>query len=939
MALGDGIRRDVATISQAERDRLRDAIVALNHRYYPGSRTDTPAGHVSFWFKQDEIHQATHVHGGPAFLTWHRELCNRFEQLIREVDPELSLHYWDWNSDPAPWLTAAFFGNANGSIGDPWRAAGFYDPSASPFRGDPFDTVNYNPADPPHNVTRNKQGGAPPVGGAGWPADAAILAAPTYPAMRNLLEDAHDNAHGYIGGTLGDPHASFRDPIVFLLHSNVDRLFAMWQAAAGQAWRLDPNQVYGSEGGSAAILENLQPWAGGGAGHPATRPWAPPENQQVVKNSRHPSVVAPPCYDTLPTIVEVLEVENPGSVIHFNDVPTGETAARAAVFRIWSCGSVTLQVKAGTEPVAPYSTLTPGGQVVVPRSLGPYAEGRIWFGFTGQAPGTNGPAGGVTIHCVDNGQDYPFTFQANSIDRPTVGVMLALDQSGSMDDFAGSTGAHRIDVLRESASQFVEVIQPQNGIGVVRFDHDAYPINDANWPGLAMTRIGGAGILDAGRVAARAAVQNHRTNPSGATSIGDGVALARTTLNGVPVGDYDQKAIIVFTDGLENSAATIASVMSSIDARTFAIGLGTETQVSTAALRALTNGTGGYLLLTGHLTASVDSFFRLTKYFLQILAGVTNTNIVLDPIGAVSSGQTIRIPFNLAETDIETTILVLEDARLLRLTLETPAGDRIDPAVATAAGDVYADGTNLSYYRLNLPVPVGAGAHEGTWQAVLQVDGRRYKRELARLKKENPDLAKRVQNRGVSYSLNVHTLSNLRMAARLDQAGLQPGTDFVIHVLLTEYGIPVEQRATVIANIESPDGTRALRALAEVAPGVFEVTTRASLAGIYRVTVRAAGTTMRGLPFTREQLMTGAVFQGGDGPFPFGGGDPSGADERLCRLLHCLLGSDGVQRLLKQYRLDAAARCLERYCVREPVEVAMARPQAPPRRRATKRKR
>ena len=70
MALADGIRRNVATISQEERDLLRDAIAELNQdpQRYPGGRDDIPlAGGVTFWFKQDEIHQATHVHGGPAF--------------------------------------------------------------------------------------------------------------------------------------------------------------------------------------------------------------------------------------------------------------------------------------------------------------------------------------------------------------------------------------------------------------------------------------------------------------------------------------------------------------------------------------------------------------------------------------------------------------------------------------------------------------------------------------------------------------------------------------------------------------------------------------------------------------------------------------------------------------------------------------------------------
>src|SRR5215216_4231421 len=42
VALGDGVRRNVATISQEERNRLRDAIIALQQRLYPGNRNDVP---------------------------------------------------------------------------------------------------------------------------------------------------------------------------------------------------------------------------------------------------------------------------------------------------------------------------------------------------------------------------------------------------------------------------------------------------------------------------------------------------------------------------------------------------------------------------------------------------------------------------------------------------------------------------------------------------------------------------------------------------------------------------------------------------------------------------------------------------------------------------------------------------------------------------------
>src|SRR5437868_119686 len=98
MALGDDIRRNIAHVSQAERDRFVAAILKLDkNRFFPDG--------VSYWDKQEDIHKNAHaagadVHGGPAFIPWHRELCNRFEALLREVDPDLSLHYWDWTVDP-----------------------------------------------------------------------------------------------------------------------------------------------------------------------------------------------------------------------------------------------------------------------------------------------------------------------------------------------------------------------------------------------------------------------------------------------------------------------------------------------------------------------------------------------------------------------------------------------------------------------------------------------------------------------------------------------------------------------------------------------------------------------------------------------------------------------------------------------------------------------
>ena len=358
--LGDGVRRNIASVSKEERDRLHDAILALQTRLFPGAKTDPIPGGVSYWFKQDEIHDGTHVHVCPAFLPWHRELINRFEAMLREIDPELSLHYWDWTADPQALtdidgnplnlFTSNFMGNAVGpggaliEIGDPWKTAGFYGGPG------PYRDGTGNPADPPELVQR--QVGV--IAGLISPADQqTLLASPDFVSFDDQMEGSgvnlHGQAHEYIGGAIGDPHTSFRDPFVFLLHSNVDRLFAMWQSEPGHPERLDPAQLYKAQstghngyedtkGGDRTtidppgtpnppcdddvqaclrpwwgILSPLEPWAGPGdtVQNAATgiiqnvksvRPWAPPENQQVFKDSRDPSVVLPPRYDTAPDV-------------------------------------------------------------------------------------------------------------------------------------------------------------------------------------------------------------------------------------------------------------------------------------------------------------------------------------------------------------------------------------------------------------------------------------------------------------------------------------------------------------------------------------------------------------------------------------------------------------------------------------------------------------
>lgn len=930
MALGDGIRRNIASVDPTERALLRDALVAINHRYFGGSRTDTVPGGVSWWFKQDEIHQATHVHNGPEFLPWHREIVNRLEELLRQINPQLSLHYWDWTQDPRAipnanlgggttgtlnLFTADFMGHGGSSaapIGEPWLSAGYYVPGASLHRD-----ATGNPADPPDSVVRSVSGSPASIG-----SDNGVVNAADYPTMRNLLEPIHDSMHGFVN--MGGQHISFRDPFVFLLHSNVDRLFAKWQTQAGHPERVDPALVYGTE--SASLNVNVEPWS---TGHSFdqfnvehfTRPWYAPENQGVPHNYKHASVVAPPCYDTNGTVIPIVEVLNVGvpPVINFNDVPTGETAVRAAVFRIYGCGDVTIRIKAGSGPVAPFSILLPAsGSITVHHAPVVYAEARLWLAFTAGAAGVPVADGAVTFECPENGKQFAFVIKANAINRPKVAVMLALDQSGSMAWAAGTSGSTRLEVLKDSARKFMELIQQDNGVGLIRFDHNSYPVTDPVFPGLAVTKIASNNMFDVGRVAAINAVNNHNTNPAGNTSVGDGVDRARQVLNALPAGDYDQKAMVVLTDGLENDPLWIADVAGAIDSRTFAIGLGSEAQVNTTALRALANGTGGYLLLTGVLSASIDDYFRLSKYFLQILAGVTNNNIIVDPSGYISTGMKVRIPFYVNEADIDCAAVLMLDYNVVDFMLETPDGAVIDPAMAPGLGISFGVGAQTKSYRYTLPVAMGAGQHTGVWHALLVINDGDYKKMLSRLRDSN-DQRPFVQlaTHGARYSVVIQTYSNLKMAVRVEQSSFEPGAKITIQASLTEYSLPVDGRAQVQVELTRPTGSLVNIAMNETEPGVFEAASIATVSGLYHARIIAKGVTLRGVPFTREQLASVAVWKGGDDPYQ-PPRDTGNID--WCKLLDCLLNKKTLspefeERCRKEgIQLDGVRRCLQIYC-------------------------
>ena len=286
---------------------------------------------------------------------------------------------------------------------------------------------------------------------------------------------------------------------------------------------------------------------------------------------------------------------------------------------------------------------------------------------------------------------------------------------------------------------------------------------------------------------------------------------------------------------------------------------------------------------------------------------------MLDPQGELVYGMVHRIPFRLVEPDMGVDVVLLcPGAALVEFALEAPDGRYVTPALVGVEPAVqFYRRHDLAYYRVALPALRSApqGSHAGQWKALLALGGKDGDGRQV-LQSDAP-------RRALPYNLLVHAYSTLRLEARLYQQSYEPGARVQVNAVLTEYDVPVEKRATVWAEVTRPDRFVARVPLSETEGGLFEGGFVASSAGLYTVRVRATGATFSGRAFEREQTLSASAVPGADRK-----PDPGlltwlkGRDERLCRLLACLLRDHGLVRKLDESGVDVEhlRACLEQYC-------------------------
>ncbi len=197
-------------------------------------------------------------HSGPAFCSWHREYILRFEKALQDIsgDPNMFLPYWKWDSVNTSDTDLIF---VDDFMGPRERiTSGFFaevpDPNVNP------DGWKINPALDTGNgttLTRNSFSVNSRIASDGR--NSLLQTEFAGPGrFRSLLESAHNSIHVAVGGhmlTMTSPN----DPIFFMHHANVDRLWAQWQLThPGDGNYPSTHDRYGH-----ALTDLMWPWDGG----------------------------------------------------------------------------------------------------------------------------------------------------------------------------------------------------------------------------------------------------------------------------------------------------------------------------------------------------------------------------------------------------------------------------------------------------------------------------------------------------------------------------------------------------------------------------------------------------------------------------------------------------------------------------------------------------
>jgi hypothetical protein len=157
------------------------------------------------------------IHGSPGFLTWHRAYMAVYEDALRAVNADVALPYWNWSSGPTTGVPAAcasptYVNRVGATVPNPLFAgpitAGAGGGTTS--RRADIDTTTFGDlATSAQNAMTNTD----------------------FNMFQSQLNGVHGSVHVRVGGNMSSVATAGFDPIFYLHHANVDRLWANWQVS------------------------------------------------------------------------------------------------------------------------------------------------------------------------------------------------------------------------------------------------------------------------------------------------------------------------------------------------------------------------------------------------------------------------------------------------------------------------------------------------------------------------------------------------------------------------------------------------------------------------------------------------------------------------------------------------------------------------------------
>jgi Common central domain of tyrosinase/Polyphenol oxidase middle domain len=194
------IRKNVYSLSPAEISSIKTGIANMKALPYTNPTSWTYQAAIHGTTLSDALPSWNSCHQAGAsffFLAWHRMYCYFFERILRAKsgDPNLTLPYWNYQTNAT--LHPDYRSNA---VGNP-----LYDGSRSA-------TIN--------------SGGSLPAS-ISTSIDNALINIPYYD-FQSDINGPHGSVHISIGGNMGSVSSAAQDPIFWLHHCNIDRLWEAW---------------------------------------------------------------------------------------------------------------------------------------------------------------------------------------------------------------------------------------------------------------------------------------------------------------------------------------------------------------------------------------------------------------------------------------------------------------------------------------------------------------------------------------------------------------------------------------------------------------------------------------------------------------------------------------------------------------------------------------